>query len=93
VSQAFPATGPGGRGGPSSAAGCRGGEEEKKRTRRRLGPASGRGPETPWKSSVVGRRGMDSRGSRRRKRLTMTTMIKTMTRMTTWLPALASAWV
>jgi hypothetical protein len=30
VSQAFPATGPGGRGGPSSAAGCRGGEEEEK---------------------------------------------------------------
>jgi hypothetical protein len=63
----------------------------RKRTRRRLGPASGRGPETPWKSSVVGRRGMDSRGSRRRKRLTTTTMMKTMTRMTTWLPALASA--
>jgi hypothetical protein len=30
VSQAFSATGPGGRGGPSSAAGCRGGEEEEK---------------------------------------------------------------
>jgi hypothetical protein len=34
---------------------------------------------------------MDARGSRRRKRLTTTTMMKTMTRMTTWLPALASA--
>jgi hypothetical protein len=52
---------------------------------------SGRGPETPWKSSVVGRRGMGSRGSRRRKRLTMTTTMKTMTKMTTWLPALALA--
>jgi hypothetical protein len=31
VAQAFPATGPGGRGGPSSAAGCRGGEEEEGR--------------------------------------------------------------
>jgi hypothetical protein len=28
VAQAFPASGPGGRGGTSSAAGCRGGEEE-----------------------------------------------------------------
>jgi hypothetical protein len=28
VAQALPATGPGGRGGPSSVAGCRGGEEE-----------------------------------------------------------------
>jgi hypothetical protein len=51
---------------------------------------SGRGPEKPWKSSVVGKRGMGSRGSLRRKRLTTTTM-KTMTKMTTWLPALASA--
>jgi hypothetical protein len=34
---------------------------------------------------------MDSRGSRRQKRLTMTTMMKTMTRMMTWLPASASA--
>jgi hypothetical protein len=30
VSQAFPTTGPGGHGGPSSVAGCRGGEEEEK---------------------------------------------------------------
>jgi hypothetical protein len=66
-------------------------EKKKKRTRRRLGPASGRGPGTPWKSSVVGKKGTDSRGSRHWKRLT--TMTKTMTRMTTWLPALASAWV
>jgi hypothetical protein len=29
VAQAFPATGPAGCGGPSSATGCRGGEEEK----------------------------------------------------------------
>jgi hypothetical protein len=33
----------------------------------------------------------DSRGSRRRKCLTTTTMMKMMTRMTTWLPASASA--
>jgi hypothetical protein len=51
---------------------------------------SGRGLGTPWKSSVAGRRGMDSRGSHRRRRL-MTTTMKTMTRMTIWLPALASA--
>jgi hypothetical protein len=31
VAQAFPTTGPGGRGGPSSAAGCREGEEEEGR--------------------------------------------------------------
>jgi hypothetical protein len=33
----------------------------------------------------------DSRGSHRRKRLMTTTMMKMMTRMTTWLPASASA--
>jgi hypothetical protein len=56
--------------------------------RRRLGPASGCGLGTPWKGFVVGRRGMGSRGSHRRRRLmTMTTMMKT----TTWLPASASA--
>jgi hypothetical protein len=61
-----------------------------RRTRRRPGPASGGGLETPWKSSVAGRRGRGSRGSRRRKRQTMTTMMKMMMR-TTWPPALASA--
>jgi hypothetical protein len=59
--------------------------------RRRLGPASRRGPQTPRKGSIVGRRGMDSRGSHRRKRLTTTTTMKTMTKTTIWLPALASA--
>jgi hypothetical protein len=59
--------------------------------RRRLGPASGRGLGTPWKSSVVGRRGMGSRGSHRRRRLTTTTTMKTMMKTMTWLPALASA--
>jgi hypothetical protein len=39
----------------------------------------------------LGRRGRDSRGSRRRKRLMTTTMTKMMTRKTTWLPASASA--
>jgi hypothetical protein len=34
---------------------------------------------------------MDSRGSRRRKRLTTTTTMKTMTKTTIWLPALALA--
>jgi hypothetical protein len=43
----------------------------------------------PWKSSVVGRRGRGSRGSRRRKRLT--TMMKMTMRKTTWLLALVSA--
>jgi hypothetical protein len=38
VSQAFPATGPGGRGGPSSAAGCHGGEEEEKGREEGSGP-------------------------------------------------------
>jgi hypothetical protein len=42
---------------------------------------------TPRKGSIVGRRGMGSRGSRRRKRLTT----KTMTKTTIWLLALASA--
>jgi hypothetical protein len=63
----------------------------KRRTRRRPGSASGCGLETPWKSFAVGRRGRGSRGSRRRKHLTTTTMMKMMTRKTTWLPALASA--
>jgi hypothetical protein len=99
VAQAFPAAGPGGRSGPSSAAGCRGGEEEEERRGEGSGHRAGgggwrgRGPETPLESSVIGRRGMDSRGSRRRKRLTTTMMMKTMTRMKTWLPASASAWV
>jgi hypothetical protein len=63
----------------------------RRRTRRRLGPASGRGHETRWKGFVVGRRGMGSRGSHRRRRLTMTMMMKTMMKTTTWLPASASA--
>jgi hypothetical protein len=91
VSQAFPATGPGGCDRPSCAAGCRGEEEGEKGREEGSGPARGRGPETPWKSSVVGRRGMDSRGSRRRKRLTTMMTMKTMTKMTIWLPTLASA--
>jgi hypothetical protein len=62
-----------------------------KRTRRRLGPVSGRGHETPWKGSVVGRRGMGSRGSHCRRRLTMTTTMKTMMKTTIWLPASALA--
>jgi hypothetical protein len=65
----------------------------KRRTRRRPGPASGGGLETPWKSFVASRRGRGSRGSRRRKRPTTTMMMKMMTRKTTWLPALASALV
>jgi hypothetical protein len=44
VAQAFPATGPGGRGGPSSAAGCRGGEEEEEGRGESLGPRAGTGP-------------------------------------------------
>jgi hypothetical protein len=63
----------------------------RRRTRRRLGPASGRGLGTPWKGFVVGRRGMGSRGSRRRRCLMMTTTMKTMKKTTTWLPASASA--
>jgi hypothetical protein len=65
----------------------------KRRTRRRPGPASGCGLGTPWKSSVVGRRGRGSRESRRRKRLMTTTMMKMMMMMrkTTWLPVSASA--
>jgi hypothetical protein len=46
---------------------------------------------TPWKGSIVGRRGMGSRGSRRRKRLTTTTTMKMMTKTTIWLLALALA--
>jgi hypothetical protein len=44
VSQAFPATGPGGRGGPSSAAGCRGGEEEENEREEGSGPRADAGP-------------------------------------------------
>jgi hypothetical protein len=47
---------------------------------------------TPWRGFVVGRRGMGSRGSRRWRRLTMTTTtMKMMMKTTTWLPASASA--
>ena len=60
------------------------------RTRRRLGPASGRGLGTPWRGAVGGRRETGSRGSRRRRRLT-TTMTTMMMRTTTWRPALALA--
>jgi hypothetical protein len=44
VAQAFPATGPGGRGGPSSEAGCRGGEEEKEGRGEGPGPRADAGP-------------------------------------------------
>ncbi len=44
VAQAFPATGPGGRGGPSSAAGCREGEEEKEGRGEGPGPRADAGP-------------------------------------------------
>jgi hypothetical protein len=64
----------------------------RRRTRRRLGPASGCGLETPWKGFVVGKRGMGSRRNHRRRRLMMTTtMMKTMMKTTTWRPASASA--
>jgi hypothetical protein len=63
----------------------------RRRTRRGPGPVSGGGLETPWRSFVAGRRGRVSRGSRRRKCPTTTTMMKMMTRRTTWLHASASA--
>jgi hypothetical protein len=63
----------------------------RRRTRRRPGPTSGGGLGTPWRSFVADRRGRGSQGSRRRKRPTMTTMMKMMTGRTTWLPASASA--
>jgi hypothetical protein len=43
-----------------------------------------------WKGSIVGRKGMGSRGSHRRRCLATTTM-KTMMKTTTWLPASDSA--
>jgi hypothetical protein len=58
----------------------------RRRTWKRLGPASGCGLGTPWRGVVGSRRGTGSRGSHRRRRLTTTT---TMT--TTWRPASASA--
>jgi hypothetical protein len=64
----------------------------RRRTRKRLGLASGCGLGTPWRGTVGGRRGTGSRGSRRRRRLT-TTLTMMMTKTTTWLPALASAWI
>jgi hypothetical protein len=72
----------------------RGGSPRRRRrrkTRKRPGPVSGGGLETPWRSFVAGRRGRGSRGSRRRKRPTTTMMMKMMTRRTTWLDASASA--
>jgi hypothetical protein len=66
-------------------------KKKKKKDAEKVGPASGGGFETPWKSSVASRRGRGSRGSRRQKRPTTTTMMKMMTRRTTWPPALASA--
>jgi hypothetical protein len=59
------------------------GRGRRRRTRRRLGPASGRGLGMPWKGFVVGRRGRGSQGSRRRRRLMTTMMMKTMMKMTT----------
>jgi hypothetical protein len=44
VAQAFLDTGPGGRGGPSRAAGCRGGEEEKEGSGEGPGPLADAGP-------------------------------------------------
>jgi hypothetical protein len=49
VAQAFPATGPAGCGGPSSAAGCRGGEEEKE------GRGEGPGPRAEAGSRRLGK--------------------------------------
>ena len=48
MAQAFPATGPAGCGGPSSAAGCRGGEEEKE------GRGEGPGPRAEAGSGRLG---------------------------------------
>jgi hypothetical protein len=62
-----------------------GGSLWRRRTRKRLGLASGCGLGTPWRGAVGGRRGTGSRGSHRRRRLTMM-----MTKTTTWQPALAS---
>jgi hypothetical protein len=49
VAQAFPATGPAGCGGPSSATGCRGGEEEKE------GRGEGPGPRADAGSGRLGK--------------------------------------
>jgi hypothetical protein len=57
----------------------------RRRTRKRLGPMSGCGLGTPWRGVVGSRRGTGSRGSHRRRRLTM------MTKTTTWRPASALA--
>jgi hypothetical protein len=62
----------------------------RRRTQRRPGPVSGGGLGTPWKSVVASRRGRDSRGSRRLRRLTTTTTMM-MRRRTTWPPVSASA--
>jgi hypothetical protein len=61
----------------------------RKRTQKRLGPASGCGLGTPWRGVIGSRRGTGSRGSRRRRRLTTTTTM--MTKMTTWRSASPSA--
>jgi hypothetical protein len=64
-------------------------KKKEKKDAKRLGPTSGCGLGMPWRGIVGGRSGTCSRGSRRRRRLTMT-MMTTMKTMT-WLPALASA--
>jgi hypothetical protein len=70
-------------------------KRKEKKDAKKARPASGCGLGAPWKSSVVGRRGMGSRGSRCRRRLTTTTTttMKTTMKTTIWLPALASALV
>jgi hypothetical protein len=93
VAQAFPATSPGGRGGPSSAAGCRGGEEENEGRIEGPGPRADAGPRRLGKAPSSAGEGGTPEGAVTRKRLTTTTMMKMMTRTTTWLPASASAQV
>jgi hypothetical protein len=79
VAQAFPATGPGGRGGPSCAAGCRGEEEGEKGRGEGSGPRADAGPRRLGKAPSPAGEGWT------------TTTMKTMTKMTIWPLALASA--
>jgi hypothetical protein len=73
VAQVFPATGPVGCGGPSSAAGCRGGEEEKEGRGEGPGPRAEAGSRRLGKSLLPAGEGGAPKGAvagnaRRRRR-------------------------
>jgi hypothetical protein len=63
VSQAFPATGPGGRGGLSCVEGCRGEEEGEKGREEGSGPRADAGPRCLGKAPSSAREGWTPEGA------------------------------